>query len=168
MKKDTWTNYIGNIKEGRQHLGEEMPVGIYRLFEFTMKEALSVRYGVDEANMTFQLAGELAGIRFANEMLNLEAEMGDFISEVQKVMKDLKMGLFRLEQMDEQAKSLTIALSEDLDCSGLPVQGDSVCNYDEGFLRGVLKAYTGDSYRVEEIDCWAKGGRVCRFKATIE
>lgn len=168
MKKDTWMNYIGNIKEGRQHLGEEMPVSVYRLFEFTMKEALMARYGVNEAIMTFQLAGELAGIRFANEMLNLEAEMGDFISEVQKVMKNLKMGLFRLEQMDAEGKTLTIAISEDLDCSGLPVHGDSVCNYDEGFLRGVLKAYTGNYYTVIEIDCWAKGGRVCRFKATKE
>ena len=54
-------------------------------------------------------------------------------------------------------------MSEDVDCSGLPVTGKAVCNYDEGFIAGILKVYTDKDYLVEEIDCWSTGARVCRF-----
>lgn len=166
MGQMIWKNYIGDIEEGRKNLGKDMPVSIYRLFEFTMKEALVERYGKEEANINFRYAGKLAGIRFANEILNLDVDFNQFISEVQKAMKEYKMGLFRIEKMDEEKKRLIFAIREDLDCSGLPIAGESVCNYDEGFLQGILKAYTKDDYDVMETDCWANGGRVCRFQAT--
>jgi uncharacterized protein len=35
--------------------------------------------------------------------------------------------------------------------------------YDEGFISGILKAYSGRDFRVREVDCWATGDRVCRF-----
>lgn len=166
MEKDSWLAYIGNIEDGRENLGSEMPVAVYRLFEFTMKEVLVESFGIEKANALFRKAGEYAGIRFAKEMLDPTMEFNQFIADLQKRLKELKIGLFRLEQVDEDASSLTIAIGEDLDCSGLPISGEAVCNYDEGFLRGVLKAYTGKDYNVVEIDCWANGGRVCRFKAT--
>lgn len=49
----------------------------------------------------------------------------------------------------------------------LPVLGETVCNYDEGFLSGILSVYTGKPYAAIEIDCWATGDRVCRFRAEI-
>ena len=54
-------------------------------------------------------------------------------------------------------------MGEDLDCSGLPITGEVVCNYDEGFIAGILHVYTGQVYDVREIDCWATGDRTCRF-----
>lgn len=36
---------IGNIADGREHLGGEMPVMMYRLLEYTIKTELSHRYG---------------------------------------------------------------------------------------------------------------------------
>ncbi|MEG0016657.1 MAG: 4-vinyl reductase, partial [Gordonibacter sp.] len=43
-----------------------------------------------------------------------------------------------------------------------------VCTYDEGFLAGILNVYSGKTYRVREIDCWANGARVCRFNGIVE
>jgi predicted hydrocarbon binding protein len=40
-----------------------------------------------------------------------------------------------------------------------------VCTYDEGFIAGILERYTGKPFNVKEIDCWASGGRICRFHA---
>ena len=57
---------------------------------------------------------------------------------------------------------------EDLDCSSLPITGETVCNYDEGFLAGILKVYTKKEYVVTEVDCWATGSRVCRFEASVK
>jgi len=63
---------------------------------------------------------------------------------------------------------VVLTVEEDLDCSGLPVTGDQVCNYDEGFLSCVLKEYMGKDYLVKEVDCWASGVRVCRFEANVD
>ena len=59
----------------------------------------------------------------------------------------------------------TLTVSEDLDCSGLPVTGETVCVYDEGFIAGILEAYTNRPFEVREIDCWSTGDRTCRFSA---
>lgn len=165
MSKESWVHYIGYVEEGRKHLGENMPVVVYRLFEFTMKEVLVQQYGLEMANELFRKAGELAGIRFANEVLDLSVDFSQFIASLQKALREFRIGLFRLEEVDEDMNKMTIAIGEDLDCSGLPVSEETVCNYDEGFLKGVLKAYTNEEYEVIEVDCWANGGRVCRFKA---
>ena len=42
---------------------------------------------------------------------------------------------------------MVLTISEDADCSGLPAIGETVCNYDEGFLAGLLTAYTGKPIR---------------------
>jgi predicted hydrocarbon binding protein len=68
-----------------------------------------------------------------------------------------------VEASDVQNLNFMLTVSEDLDCSGLPIKGVTVCDYDEGFIAGILEAYTGKSYKVREIDCWANGDRVCRF-----
>ena len=73
----------------------------------------------------------------------------------------------RIESVDEETGRITLTVSEDADCSGLPVLGETVCNYDEGFLSGILSVYTGKPYAAIEIDCWATGDRVCRFRAEI-
>lgn len=45
--------------------------------------------------------------------------------------------------------------------------GETVCNYDEGFVAGILSLYSDKPYRAVEVDCWATGDRVCRFRAEI-
>ena len=60
--------------------------------------------------------------------------------------------------------SFVLTVSEDLDCSGLPIFGESVCNYDEGFIAGILEQYTDKKFLAKEVDCWATGDRTCRFE----
>ena len=76
--------------------------------------------------------------------------------------------MLRIESIDEEKGEIMLTVSEDADCSGLPVLGETVCNYDEGFISGILSVYSGKEYRAVEIDCWATGNRVCRFRAAIE
>ena len=85
------------------------------------------------------------------------------IVKLSSLLKDLKVGIFRLEEMDPEANHLVATVAEDLDCSGLPMVNESVCTYDEGFLAGIFEAYTGKKYQVKEVDCWCTGERVCRF-----
>ena len=45
----TWDT-LGDIKEGRGDLGEDMPVLVYRLMQYTMLDVLSKAYGGEQAN----------------------------------------------------------------------------------------------------------------------
>ncbi len=159
---------LGNIKEGRGDLGEEVPVLVYRLMEYSMNHVLAAEYGEEQANELFRKAGYLAGSEFAKNALDLKLELNAFVAHLQKVLKDEKIGILRVEQLDEQDGTIILTVAQDLDCSGLPPTNEVVCNYDEGFLSGILEVYTSKPYRVREIDCWSSGDRVCRFRCSRE
>lgn len=159
---------IGDIEKGRLNLGEEMPVLVYRLFQYTMRSTLEKELGKETMIHVFREAGRVAGTEFANNVLDLSLDMDNFIAQLQKMLVDLKIGIMRIEKFDPETGSAVLTIGEDLDCSGLPISGETVCNYDEGFLAGVLSAYTKKSYDVIEVDCWATGDRVCRFEANVK
>jgi predicted hydrocarbon binding protein len=157
---------LGDIKEGRGSLGEEVPVLVYRLMQYTMLDILSRQFGEEKANDFFRAAGFLAGSEFARNVLDLSGQFSHFIVSLQKALVDLKVGILRMESHDADSGEITMTISEDLDCSGLPVTNESVCSYDEGFIAGILEAYSGKKYDVREVDCWSSGDRMCRFKGT--
>ena len=160
-------NQLGDVSKGRINLGEEMPVMVYRLFQYTMRDVLSRRYGKEEMIDLFRTAGEQAGHEFATNNLDLTLELNPFIAQLQSVRAQTKIGILRIEKFDTETGNAILTVSEDLDCSGLPVTGETVCNYDEGFIAGILAEYTKKDYIVTEIDCWAMGDRVCRFDARV-
>lgn len=159
---------LGNIKEGRGDLGEEAPVIVYRLLEYCMNHVLAQEYGIEQANELFRKAGYLAGSEFAKNLLNLESDLDHFVSQLQQVLKDLKIGILRIENVNETDGTIILTVAQDLDCSGLTPTNEVVCNYDEGFLAGILGTYTNKPYIVREIDCWASGDRVCRFRCVTD
>ena len=168
FKKDTkktfvWAN-LGDIKNGRGDLGEEMPVIVYRLMQYTLLDILSGEFGLEKANEYFGKAGYVAGVEFAKNVLNLDLDFNSFISHLQETLKLLKVGILRMESFDEGNGEIVLTVGEDLDCSGLPITNENVCIYDEGFISGILEMYTGKKYTVREVDCWASGDRVCRFR----
>ncbi|MDR0838041.1 MAG: 4-vinyl reductase [Oscillospiraceae bacterium] len=158
----SWDN-LGDIKEGRGDLGEEMPVLVYRLMQYTMLDVLTKAYGVEIANQHFRDCGHLAGTEFAKNALDLTTDLDNFLVGLQTALKELKVGILRMENFDPESGEIVLTVGQDLDCSGLPVTNETVCTYDEGFIAGILEAYTGKKYTVREIDCWANGDRVCRF-----
>lgn len=160
--------YLKYDENSRGNLGEELPVLVYRLLEYSLKEELLRRYGKDEQVEVFRSAGRMAGEYFTKNMLNLDQPMDQFVNELQNKMKELKMGVLRIEDVDEESGKIILTVAEDADCSGLPVLGETVCNYDEGFIAGILSVYSGKQYTAIEVDCWARGDRVCRFQANVE
>ncbi|MDR0851806.1 MAG: 4-vinyl reductase [Clostridiales Family XIII bacterium] len=161
-----WEN-LGDIKEGRGDLGEEMPVLVYRLMQYTMLDILTKDYGPEKANEYFRRAGFLAGTEFAKNVLDLTVEFDTFVANLQAALQSLKIGILRMEAFDPETGNLVLTVGQDLDCSGLPITNETVCNYDEGFIAGILEAFTGKKYDVNEVDCWANGDRVCRFQGSV-
>lgn len=156
---------LGNLAEGRPNLGESMNVAVYRLMQFTLRDVLIQRLGVAEADRVFYDAGREAGVQFYEHVLTRKESFQDFVADLQESLLRLNIGILRVEKADLEALCFTLTVAEDLDCSGLPICGEQVCTYDEGFIQGLLTSFTGRDFRVREVDCWASGDRVCRFEA---
>lgn len=161
-------DYMQAQVNGRENLGAEIPVAVYRLLEYSLREELTEKLGKEEQIRIFRSAGYRAGIYFAEKYLDASLELSEFTAQFQKRLEEFKMGVLRIEKFDEATGRVVLTVSEDADCSGLPLLGETVCNYDEGFLAGVLTSYTGKPYTAIEVNCWATGDRVCRFQADID
>ncbi len=160
--KFSWED-LGDLEKGRPNLGQTVPVLAYRLLQYTLRDVLITELGVNRTNDIIIKAGRLAGTNFCRHMLNGELGFDEFVAELQRTLKEQAIGLLRVEKVDLEQMRMTLTVAEDLDCSGLPFTDEVVCQYDEGFIAGILEAYTGKPFLVKEIDCWASGDRVCRF-----
>ena len=156
--------HLGDLRAGRPNLGMEMPVVVYRVMQYTLRDVLVQRLGAEQADEMFRQAGHLAGIEFCRTQLDTGAPLDEFVAQLQRLLRDLKVGILRVEALDAETLDMVLTVAEDLDCSGLPITGENVCVYDEGFIAGILERYTGKQFGVREVDCWANGDRVCRFE----
>lgn len=161
-------DYLSYAAGSRENLGEMLPVAVYRMLEYSLKEELRARFGKEEQIALFRGAGRRAGAYFAKTYLDLNQDMDAFVSQLQRKLVEMKIGVLRIESIDDATGRIHLTVSEDADCSGLPILGETVCNYDEGFLSGVLTAYTGKPYSAVEVNCWATGDRVCRFCIEVD
>ena len=154
---------LGDIDEGRPNLGRNTTVAVYRLMQYTMRAVLEKEYGDDKTRDILIKAGLLAGKEFCRNVLDVSLPLNKFIAQLHDTLLDLSVGILRIEKSDVENMSFIATVSEDLDCSGLPIKGVTVCDYDEGFIQGIFEVYTGKNFFVKEIDCWTTGERTCRF-----
>jgi predicted hydrocarbon binding protein len=159
-----WT-MLGDIDTGRPNLGPSTDVSVYRLMQFTLRDVLIRNFGVEVADRMFYEAGWNAGQRFYENMITRRESFEAFMSELQRLLKDMRVGILRVETADLDTLEFTLTVAEDLDCSGLPICDEEICTYDEGFLSGLMLAHTGKEFSVKEVDCWCSGDRVCRYEA---
>ena len=156
---------LGDVELGRPNLGANTHLSVYRLMQFTFRDIVEQRYGTEAVEEVFYAAGKLAGAEFYRNVIGKPEDFNQFIIKVQESLREFNMGILRVEKTDLENHEFTLTVSEDLDCSGLPVTGNEVCTYDEGFLAALLEGYLGSPIQVKEIDCWSTGDRTCRFDA---
>lgn len=156
---------LGDLDRGRPNLGRSMRVEAYRLMQFCLRDVVERRLGTEGADAVFYEAGHLAGQALHDHLLAGAESVDALLGSVQAVLRDLQVGVVRVEESDLEKGRFVITVSEDLDCSGLPVLDYEVCTYDEGFIAGILERFTGQPFRVKEVDCWCTGDRTCRFVA---
>jgi uncharacterized protein len=157
---------LGDIEAGRPNLGNLMNVAVYRLMQYTVRDVLNRNLSVEKATELLREAGKLAGKEFCANLLDRSLPFNGFVADLQEKLFSLKIGVMRLEKSDLEKMEFILTVAEDLDCSGLPLTDETVCEYDEGFIAGILEAYTGREFDAREVDCWASGERTCRFKVT--
>jgi uncharacterized protein len=154
---------LGDLKEGRPNLGPMTHVAVYRLMQYTLRDILIRDFGVEKADRAFFDAGKKAGQEYYSNILTQKKDLQEFFADIQRTMKELNIGIFRVESTDFERGAFVVTVDEDLDCSGIPLCSEQICTYDEGFIAGLLLAYSGKDYAVKEVDCWGSGARTCRF-----
>lgn len=157
---------LGDIKAGRPNLGNSTRVEVYRLLQFAFRDVIEQHVGTEETDRIFYEAGALAGKEFYAHMLTPTTDLNEFVRQLQEVLKDLGIGILRVERADMEKGEIIVTVSEDLDCSGLPELDYEICSYDEGFISSLLECFSGIKFIVKEVDCWCTGDRTCRFSAT--
>lgn len=151
---ETLDSFLSYSEGGRDNLGNTIPVMVYRMLEYSLKLELVNRLGKEEQVEIFRSAGRMAGEYFAKHFLNLNQPLDTFVSHLQSTLEQFKIGILRIESIDEKSGKIILTISEDADCSGLPVLTETVCNYDEGFISGILSLYSNKHYEAVEVDCW--------------
>jgi uncharacterized protein len=164
--KFLWSD-LGDLEKGRPNLGLSVPILAYRLLQYTFRDVMIVELGVEKTNDIIIKAGRLAGRQFCENMLNRDLAFNEFVSQLQSVLKEQAIGILRIEKADLEKMRFTLTIAEDLDCSGLPPTDEVTCHYDEGFIAGIMEAYTGRPFQAKEIDCWSSGDRLCRFDVRL-
>lgn len=154
---------LGDIQAGRPNLGGDTKVAVYRLMQYTLRSVLEKEFGEERMRLLLIQAGLKAGSEFCRNLLDTSLPLGAFMAQVQARLLELSIGVLKVEKVDTECMHFVVTVSEDLDCSGLPVGGNTVCDYDEGFIQGIFETYTGQAYEVKEVDCWSTGERTCRF-----
>jgi hypothetical protein len=157
---------LGNLDEGRPNLGKHTRLEVYRLMQFCFRDVLEQKLGAEQTDVIFYQAGYLAGTHFYQNAVEPGADLGAFVRNLQATLREMGIGILRVEEEDLANGHLVLTVSEDLDCSGLPELSYELCTFDEGFIAALLESFTGKPFEVKEIDCWCTGDRTCRFLAT--
>lgn len=56
---------MGDVQTGRKNLGPEMPVFVYRLFMYSMRDTLERQFGAEKMIQILRECGKKAGMEFA-------------------------------------------------------------------------------------------------------
>ncbi|HET98146.1 MAG TPA: 4-vinyl reductase [Desulfurivibrio alkaliphilus] len=160
-------SHLGDIAWGRPTFGNRTSVLAYRMMQFSLRDLLIREFGAEVANRIFYQAGLQAGRALHDQYLTQATGFDRFIGELAELLEKLEIGLLRVERVDQAAGFFVLTISEDLDCSGLPITHESVCTFDEGLIAGLFSVHLGQKCQVRETDCWCTGDRVCRFEVTI-
>jgi predicted hydrocarbon binding protein len=157
---------IGDMVEGRPNLGSSVDVDIYRLMQFTIRDILEQKFGPEETDKIFYDAGHLAGKNFYEHFIQPVSTFGEFAEKTQRLLKEKKIGVLRIEEDDWINRKIVLTMAEDLECSGLPELDYERCIYDEGFISALFECFSQGPWSAKEIDCWCTGSRTCRFLVT--
>lgn len=158
-------SHLGDIKKGRPNLGPTTTVAMYRLMQFTLRDSAIMHTGAETTARIFYDAGYNAGRALYENMVAPVADFAELVSKLQHLLEELNVGILRIEEADLENLNFILTVSEDLDCSGLPLHEEAICTFDEGLIAGIFETFTNVKFKVREIDCWCTGDRTCRFRA---
>ncbi len=89
-KKLSLAEYMNYNPGDRGNLGDELPVIVYRLMEYSMREQLTEEFGEEMQIRIFRSAGYKAGVYFAKKQLDITMPINRFIADLQARMEEMR------------------------------------------------------------------------------
>lgn len=152
----------------RPNLGNQIPVVTYRMLHSAMRTVLNGHFDPRTVKKLLHEAGEIAGQELCRTSLDIHQDFYHFLSQLQHLLVELKIGILRIEKSDLEKLHFQFVIAEDVDCSRYPDPDLLYCDYEEGFITGILTAYTNKPFRVKKIDCWTARNHVCRYEVIVQ
>lgn len=158
-------SYIGNLKAGRTTLGNAVSVSVYRMTVYSLRAVMREKLSVQTANEIFFEAGKMAGEVIFDNFLSSSIDEKGLFENVSTFFQKSKIGCFEVLSSRHKKREFIFTLKEDLDCSGLPSDGETKCTFDEGMISGILGKFYGEPFLTTEISCWGTGEKKCSFRS---
>ena len=96
----SFEEYLQFNENGRGNLGDMLPVTVYRMLEYSIKEELVNNFGKEKQIEIFRKAGRKSGEYFAKNMMNLYQPLDSFLSELQRKLEEFKIGKYRRKERE--------------------------------------------------------------------
>jgi len=103
--------------------------------------------------------GKVLASRFS-DLFNSN-NINDLIVELKKFWKEMKLG--EIDEFNKSEDVISFKVYECFECSHLPNIGQTVCKFDEGFLKNILELKLQIPLYVKEMECVATGKHYCLF-----
>ncbi len=158
---------IQSSEPERPNLGNQIHLATYRMLHSSMRSALNGHFGARKVKLLLHEAGEIAGKELCLNLLDTRQDFYHFLSQLQHTLIELKIGILRIEKSDLEMLKFQFVIAEDLDNPKYPGPDFTYCDYEEGFITGIMTAYTNKEFTVKKVDCWTTGNRVCRYEVTV-
>ena len=100
----SFEEYLQFNENGRGNLGDMLPVTVYRMLEYSIKEELVNNFGKEKQIEIFRKAGRKSGEYFAKNMMNLDQPLDSFLSELQRKLEEFKIGVLRIESTQSRLR----------------------------------------------------------------
>ncbi len=74
---------------------------------------------------------------------------------------------YLMDIVRESNNTMVIDIYECISCSGLPIVGTALCDFERGMLSAALEYFIGRNV-INEVECWGLGHTRCRFIVYFE
>ena len=157
---------IGDVSK-RVGLGNTVGLEMFRILRTAMVGLISFRMGEKEGGEAVYMAGKAVGGEIGRAFLGEIKDLNEFVTKVKDILSDLKVGILKVVSADTAKGKFVITVDECASCSGTPVTGQPICNFEGGIIAGLLKFFLKKEVKVVETKCWALGDKTCEFEVTV-
>jgi predicted hydrocarbon binding protein len=149
-------------------MGNTVGLEMFRILRTSMVGLIAFRMGEKEAVEAIYMAGKAVGGEIGRTFLPEVKDLNEFVTKVKDILSDLKVGILKVVSADTAKGKFVIAVDECASCSGTPVIGQPICNFEGGIIAGLLKYFLKKEVKVVEVKCWALGDKTCEFEVTVQ
>ena len=135
---ERWSNVVQNLFMERleKRRGSMSDVDkLYRIMQHTIVDIFFEACGRLESHKWIRSAGFSAGVRFAEEFLDMSDKLFIYIGQLQRILNELNIGTLKIKRAGSGKMEFI------LDCSRHATYAYTMCCYGEGLLSGMLETY---------------------------